>query len=145
MLTFRTHLNVLVPDYEVIQPKKVDKEGKFLSHQLSHKDDSREGEDLHYNIKAFGENFNLHLKKNDKLFAKNLEVEVLGHHGKLLRKEKINNCHYHGHSTNHFKSKATLSTCDNLVSTSDASRRKTENMSVPNQATKRNKAGKHLF
>ena len=112
----------LVPDYEVVHPRKVDKNGEFLSHKRSHNDELHGREihkekDLHYNIKAFGENFNLHLKKNHKLFAKDLHVEVLGHRGKILRKEKVRNCYYHGHSKNHHRSKATLSTCDNLVST----------------------------
>ena len=110
-----------MPDYEVVHPRKVNKNGKFISHELSHKDEPHASEmhgenDLHYNIKAFGENFNLHLKKNHKLFAKDLKVEVLGHQGKILRKEKVRNCYYHGHSRNHPKSRATLSICDNLVS-----------------------------
>ncbi|CAB3992340.1 Hypothetical predicted protein, partial [Paramuricea clavata] len=108
-----------VPDYEVVHPRKVNKKGEFLSHKRSHNDRLRAPEihkekDLHYKIKAFGENFNLHLKKNHKLFAKDLHVEVLGHRGKILRKEKVRNCYYHGHSKNHHKSRATLSTCDNL-------------------------------
>ena len=117
----RPRFTTVVPDYEVVHPKKVNKNGKLLSHELSHDEESyRPGKhgDLHYNIKAFGENFNLHLKKNRKLFAKDLEVEVLGHQGKILRKEKVKNCYYHGYSRNHLKSRATLSTCDNLVSSS---------------------------
>ena len=111
-----------MPDYEVVHPRKVDENGEYLNDKLSH-DDEQNGQkiqadkDLHYNIKAFGEYFNLRLKKNNKLFAKNLEVEVLGHEGKILRKDKVRNCYYHGVSKNHPKSRATLSTCDNLVRT----------------------------
>ena len=108
-----------MPDYEVVHPKKINKNGELISHELSHDDESPGLEkhgDLHYNIKAFGENFHLHLKKNHKLFAKDLKVEVLGHQGKILRKEKVRNCYYYGHSKNHPKSRAALSTCDNLVS-----------------------------
>ena len=116
-----TCFDCLVPDYEVVHPTKVKTNGEFLSHKLSHNYDEDEGRNdgekgLHYNIKAFGENLHLNLKKNHKLFAKNLDVEVLGHQGKILRKEKVRNCYYHGHSKNHPKSTATLSTCDNLVS-----------------------------
>lgn len=71
---------------------------------------------LHFKIKAFGDDFNLHLKRNDKLLAKDMRVEFLGQNGKILRKEKVKDCFYHGHSKNHPTSKAAITTCNNLVS-----------------------------
>ena len=105
-----------------MHPRKVDKNGEYLHDELSHDDEAhgrelRAEKDLHYNVKAFGENFDLHLKKNQKLFAKNFKMEVLGHGGKILRRDKVRNCYYHGRSKNHPKSRVTLSTCDNLVRT----------------------------
>ena len=113
---------VSVPEYDIAHPAKVTDKGHFLSHQLSEDDirgitDNGDGIEsrLHYNISAFGTHFNLHLKKNHKLLAPNMVVEVLGHKGKVLRRDKVRNCFYHGHSKNHHKSIAALSNCENLV------------------------------
>lgn len=105
-----------------MHPVQVDSQGHYLTHHLkgafrrSIEADKGPSSQIHYKVKAFGEDLHLTLTKNQDLMAPNFISNVLGRNGKVLRSRKLRNCHYHGRTKSHESSKVAISNCKGLVS-----------------------------
>lgn len=107
-----------------MHPIQVDEEGTFVSHELSYPRirirRSSEAvdhiEEVHYKVLAFGNDLHLHLKRNRRLLVPDFKVEVLGKHGRVLKRHTLENCHYVGRVKASSRSTVALSNCHGLVS-----------------------------
>jgi len=111
-----------VPEYSVVHPIQVDEEGTFVSHELSYpririrrsSEAVDHSEEVHYKVLAFGNDLHLHLKRNRRLLAPDFKVEVLGKHGRVLKRHTLENCHYVGRVKASSRSTVALSNCHGL-------------------------------
>lgn len=109
-----------------MHPFQVDEEGTFVSHELSYpririrrfSEEVDQNEEVHYKVSAFGNDLHLHLKRNRRLLAPAFKVEVLGKHGRVLKRHTMENCHYVGRVKARSRSTVAMSNCHGLVSTS---------------------------
>lgn len=108
-----------------MHPIQVDEEGTFVSHELSYpririrrsSEEVDHNEEVHYKVSAFGNDLHLHLKRNRRLLAPTFKVEVLGKHGRVLKRHAVENCHYVGRVKARSSSTVAMSNCRGLVST----------------------------
>lgn len=108
-----------------MHPFQVDEEGTFVSHELSYpririrrsSEEVDQNEEVHYKVSAFGNDLHLHLKRNRRLLAPAFKVEVLGKHGRVLKRHTMENCHYVGRVKARSRSTVAMSNCHGLVST----------------------------
>ena len=113
----------LVPEYNVVHPIQVDENGAFISHELTfprirmrRSSNEPENEDVHYRVSAFGNDLHLHLERNKRLLAPNFKVEVIGKHGRVMKRHSMENCHYVGKLKERSRTTVAISNCQGLVS-----------------------------
>ena len=106
-----------------MHPIQVDEEGAFVSHELTfprirlrRSSDEVGNEDLHYKVSAFGNDLHLHLKRNKRLLAPDFKVEVIGKHGRVIKRHAMENCHYVGKVKDRSATTVAISNCQGLVS-----------------------------
>ena len=107
-----------------MHPIQVDEEGAFVSHELSYpririrrsSEEVDHNEEVHYKVSAFGNDLHLHLRRNRRLLASAFKVEVLGKHGRVLKRHTMENCHYVGRVKARSISTVAMSNCHGLVS-----------------------------
>ena len=112
-----------VPDYHVTHPVQVDKDGNFLTRDLSNGNHRRRRnvesaikEPVFFHLSAFGQNLHLNVTLNNELLSPNFVVEVRANQSSRLNFD-IEHCHYTGHvvSSEGLGAKVALSNCDGLV------------------------------
>lgn len=107
-----------------MHPIQVDEEGSIVSHELSYpririrrfSEEVDHNEEVHFKVSAFGNDLHLHLKRNRRLLAPAFKVEVLGKHGRVLKRHTMENCHYVGRVKARSRSTVAMSNCHGLVS-----------------------------
>ncbi|KAM7451153.1 disintegrin and metalloproteinaseith thrombospondin motifs protein [Porites harrisoni] len=110
-----------VPEYNVVHPIQVDENGAFISHELTfprirmrRSSNEPENEDVHYRVSAFGNDLHLHLERNKRLLAPNFKVEVIGKHGRVMKRHSMENCHYVGKLKERSRTTVAISNCQGL-------------------------------
>lgn len=115
--------SLLVPDYHVTHPVRVDENGNFLSRVLSNSNHRRRRdlsnairEPVFFYLSAFGQYLHLNVTLNSDLLSPNFAVEVRGNQTSKFYND-VAQCHYTGHvlSEKGLGAKVALSNCDGLV------------------------------
>ena len=106
-----------------MHPIQVDEKGAFVSHELSfprirmrRSANDVDNEEVHYKVSAFGKNLHLQLKRNKRLLAPHFKVEVIGKHGRVMKRHIMENCHYVGALKDRSRTTVAISNCQGLVS-----------------------------
>ncbi|XP_055914270.1 A disintegrin and metalloproteinase with thrombospondin motifs 7 [Eupeodes corollae] len=100
----------------LVTPRKVNRHGEHVSHNLTHHHDRNNPEDLHFHIDLDKETLHLELEPHTYFMAPNLIIERHRRDLRFRKKPKKNiNCHYHGKIRGHSGSNVALSACDGLV------------------------------
>ncbi|XP_037934525.1 A disintegrin and metalloproteinase with thrombospondin motifs 12 [Teleopsis dalmanni] len=116
---------------ELIIPKKVNRYGEFLTHNLTHHHDisyqyehirprrnteENSATELHYHLNLNSENLHLELEPHNYFMTPHLIIE---RHRRDLRTRRRpfrnTNCHFHGKVRGQFESRVAISTCHGLV------------------------------
>ena len=124
--------------YEVVQPRRVDHAGHFLSDDFTHSatsphrakrsarnlanstrdsDETSPHERIFYKLSAYGIDFHLNLTRNNRLVSPSFLVQYWNKDGVARQHNDVEHCHYEGHIVNREgRSSVALSNCRGLVS-----------------------------
>jgi len=110
-----------VPEYNVVHPIQVDEKGAFVSHELSfprirmrRSANDVDNEEVHYKVSAFGNILHLQLKRNKRLLTPHFKVEVIGKHGRVMKRHTMENCHFVGALKDRSRTTVAISNCQGL-------------------------------
>ena len=99
-------------EYEIVFPQLTTESGAFLRNKL---EDALQNERLHLTFSAFGEEFQLDLRKNRKLVDSKFTSEILGSWYQPTIQKLSRNCYYFGIVRSRSQSSVALSGCHGLV------------------------------
>ncbi|XP_066993774.2 A disintegrin and metalloproteinase with thrombospondin motifs 7 [Anabrus simplex] len=112
-----------ISDYEVVTPRKVSADGKFVSHDVTHhhsraKRSIADSPEVHYQLPVAGEELHLQLWPSHRFLAPGLTVERR-RNGTTVSRTPVDltstGCHYHGSVRGQPGSLVSLSACDGLA------------------------------
>ena len=118
---FDINCSHLVPEYEVIHPYQSNAAGEaasFALHQSRHRRSTDDSDVKYYQLKAFGSDIHIRLKRNIALMNPGLTVESQNEDGSMTSHSAPDNTFYLGHVTSDPGSVVALSTHQGLVNIS---------------------------
>jgi len=113
LYTLQKHLH----GHEVVIPRKVDRLGGLISHNVTHHH-HRDEPIVHYRVAVAGNEYHLELTAADSFIGGAMVVERRKRnlHVRSPAKSHGSKCHYRGFIKGHRNSRVALSACDGLVS-----------------------------
>ena len=112
------------PEYDLVTPTSRDASGDYLSHQLQMTSDvlkerrQRRSADNHdkdstfLHMAAFGEDHQLTLKRNRRMFHPHFSINIHDHDGEMRTLPYDMDCFHHGHIKGHDDSEIAMSNCE---------------------------------